>query len=158
MDLPTFSSIGPEVWGRSFWEFLDAVIATFPRENPSTEQRNAVYDMMQSLRHLLPCPVCRRHYNEFLQKHRLDNALYSRRSLVDFYFLLKKDVAMRTTHTFPFKSPDDLWLNITRRLKLVKTTPPSQLQNIQQKPIFRVPRRTNAVATTTTKKGCGCKK
>ena len=183
MDLPTFSSIGPEIWGRSFWEFLDAIIATYPRENPSAEQHAAVRDLLQSLRYVLPCPTCRKHYNDFVQTHPLDQALSSRRSLLEFYFTLKKDIAVRTGKGITFSSPDDLWLNITRRLRLVPNVPaqmtrvPStstrttavqstRLPMMQKtttppsgKPVFRVPARmNNAAAKAIVKKGCGCGK
>ena len=180
MDLPTFSSIGPEIWGRSFWEFLDAIIATYPRENPSAEQHAAVRDLLQSLRYVLPCPTCRKHYNDFIQTHSLDQALSSRRSLLDFYFTLKKDIAVRTGKGFVFSSPDDLWLNITRRLRLVPNVPAqmtrasptptratvqqSRLPMMQKpappgKTVFRVPARmNNAAAKAIVKKGCGCGK
>jgi hypothetical protein len=185
MDLPTFPSIGPEIWGRSFWEFLDAIVATFPKDNPSIEQRNAVRDLLQSLRYLLPCPTCRKHYNDFVNSHPLDHALVSRRSFVDFYFLLRKDVAGRTNGGFPYHSPDDLWRSITQRLKLTSGgIPPRAVPNsggvvrnsVQQRiplavaarsaqknqgrPPFRVPGRinNNATATATVKKGCGCGK
>lgn len=180
MDLPTFSSIGPEIWGRSFWEFLDAIIATYPRENPSAEQHAAVRDLLQSLRYVLPCPTCRKHYNDFIQTHPLDQALASRRSLLDFYFTLKRDIAVRTGKGFAFTSPDDLWLNITRRLRLVPNVPaqmaratptrtatqPTRLPMMQKpattpsgKPVFRVPARmNNAAAKAIVKKGCGCGK
>jgi len=182
MDLPTFSSIGPEIWGRSFWEFLDAIIATYPRENPSAEQHAAVRDLLQSLRYVLPCPTCRKHYNDFIQTHPLDQALVSRRSLLDFYFTLKKDIAVRTGKGFAFTSPDDLWWNITRRLKIVSNVPaqmarapsvptiatvqPNRLSIIKKpapslptKKVFRVPARmNNAAAKAIVKKGCGCGK
>lgn len=164
MDLPNFSSIGPEIWGRSFWEFLDAIVATFPKDSPSIEHRNAVYELMQSLRYLLPCPVCRKHYYDFIQRNSLDHALLTRKTFITFYFLLKKDVAGRTGKNFPFKTPDDLWQNMVRRLKLVKSTPvsPMTLQQTQptgKKP-FRVPTRiyNNNQNSSNVKKGCGCKK
>jgi len=157
MDLPTFSSIGPEIWGRSFWEFLDAIVATFPKDNPSAEHKKAVYDLMQGLRYLLPCPTCRKHYNEFIQKTPLDNVLVSRRAFVHFYFLLRKDVAMRTNKGFPIKTPDELWQNITRKLRLVKASP--KLQVAQKSAVkFRVPRSLNPRAVIPTTKGCGCGK
>ena len=164
MDLPTFSSIGPEIWGRPFWEFLDAIVATYPKDNPSPEQRKAVYDLLQSLRYLLPCPICRQHYNEFIQRHPLDTALVSRKSFVDFYFLLKKDVALRTNKGFQFGSPPDLWQFILRKLKLVRINPqnPRVPQPITKSPVnkpFRVPARlNNALLQTQAKKGCGCGK
>lgn len=157
MDLPTFPSIGPEVWGRSFWEFLDAIIATYPRENPSAEHRAAVHDLLRSLQHLLPCPTCRKHYQEFLHTYPLD--LSSRKSLVEFYFTLKRDIAVRTGKPFPFRSPDELWQNITRRLKLVPNRQAPTLKATGSgKPPFRVPGRVSQAATAVVKKGCGCGK
>lgn len=163
MDLPTFSSIGPEIWGRSFWEFLDAIVATFPKDSPSIEHRNAVYEMIQSLRYLLPCPVCRKHYCDFLQRNSIDHALLTRKTFIEFYFLLKKDVAGRTGKNFAFKNPDELWQNIVRRLKLAKTSSnlPTTLQTTQPstKRPFRVPTRIhNNNQNLSVKKGCGCKK
>lgn len=164
MDLPTFQSIGPEIWGRSFWEFLDAIVATYPRENPSAEQRAATHDLLMSLRYLLPCPTCRKHYQDFIDTHPLDAALSSRRSLMDFYFTLKKDISARTGKNLPFSSTDDLWQNMTRRLRLVRNVPTTQPNRLQKpatngKSVFRVPTRaTNAAAKAIVKKGCGCGK
>ena len=163
MDLPTFSSIEPDVWGRSFWEFLDAIVATFPKDSPSIDHRNAVYEMMQSLRYLLPCPECRKHYCNFIQRNPLDHALLSRKSLLEYYFLLKTDVASRTGKNLPVKTPDDMWQYMVRRLKLVKATAvsPQVLRASQPTPKkpFRVPTRIhNNQQNTVTKKGCGCKK
>ena len=166
MDLPTFPSIAPEVWGRSFWEFLDAIVAVYPREKPSAEHRAAAQNLFQSLQHLLPCPTCRRHYQEFVRTHPLD--LSSRRSLLDFYFNLKRDIAIRTGKPFPFGSSEDLWQNITRRLRLVRNMPtlaPMARTPFTQKaaaartgrPPFRVPVRANATVASV-KKGCGCGK
>jgi hypothetical protein len=165
MDLPTFSSIGPEIWGRSFWEFLDAIVATFPKENPSPEHKKAVYDLMHSLRYLLPCPTCRKHYAEFIQKHQLNNFLFSRKTFVHFYFLLRKDVALRTNKGFPIKTPDELFYNITRKLRLVKASPSissrlhaTQKSNIKSDLKFRVPRPLNPKILIPSSKGCGCGK
>lgn len=167
MDIPTFTSVSPELWGRPFWEFLDAIVATFPKENPSIDHRNAVYELMRSLCYLLPCPVCRKHYIDFLQNNNLDNALNSRKALLEFYFLLKKDVATRTNKNFTARKPEDLWTTITRRLKLTKpgpipqvvfkTTSTSKTTNVSNAKPFRVPTRSYANLQARVKpKGCGC--
>lgn len=160
MDLPTFSSIGPEIWGRSYWEFLDAIVATYPKDNCPQDHRNATRQMMQSLVYLLPCPVCRKHYADFLNRHSLDAALNSRRSFVEFYFLLKKDVSGRTKGGFAFRNADELWTNIIRRLKLAKPTAGQLLmpKSTAPKQPFRVPTRVGNVSTGVVKKGCGCGK
>lgn len=160
MDLPTCTSLAPELWGRSYWEFLDAIVATFPKDNPSVEHRNAVYEMMRSLRILLPCPVCRKHYADFLQKNDLDRALFSRKSLVEFYFLLKKDVATRTNKNFLFRKPDEMWSSLARRLRLTKMAPMPQTVSTPTAPgkgrSFRIP--TRKVLAPPKPKGCGCNK
>lgn len=156
MDHPTFSSIDPEVWGRSFWEFLDSIVATFPKDNPSVEHRNAVYDLLQSLRVLLPCPTCRKHYCDFLQRHQpLEHVLVSRRSLVEFYYSLKKDVSDRTHKNMPVRNPEDMWQTMTRRMKLM--TRPGLPNNAAKTP-FRVPARVNNAPIKLPKKGCNCGK
>lgn len=157
MDLPTFTSITPDMWGRSFWEFLDSIVATFPRDNPSVEHRNAVYDLMHSLRFLLPCPDCRKHYVEFLSKNKLDNALISRKTFVEFYFLLKKDIANRTRKNFLTKNPGELFISITHRLKLTKPGQTVLAQPQNNKP-FRVPRVRTVRSASVKPKGCGCGK
>lgn len=159
MDHPTFSSVAPEIWGRSFWEFLDTIVATFPKDHPTPEHRIAVYDLMLSLRSLLPCPNCRRHYVEFINRNNLDNALISRKTFVEFYFLLKRDIAMRTHKNFLFKNPDELFINITRRLKLTKPGPINTTANAQaNKNSFRVPTRVRVNAPSAKLKGCACGK
>lgn len=158
MDLPTFSTIGPEIWGRSFWEFLDTIVVTFPRENPSPEHRQAVYEMMNSLQLLLPCPVCRNHYTLYLQQHPLQNALVSRQSFLNFYFHLKREIASRSNKPFVFKSPDELWIFMLRRLKLTNRIN-QPLSKPVSRPIFRVPRaKVDTTSSSVTKKGCGCSK
>lgn len=156
MDAPTIPFIEPEVWGRSFWEFLDAIVATYPRDDPSPEHRNATYDLLTGLATLLPCPTCRGHYAEFIRRHPVDHALVSRRELLQFYFLLKRDVAGRTRKAAP-RSPDDLWSSILRRMR-VASTRSSGTPVARQQP-FRVPARVANVGTTTganVKKGCNC--
>lgn len=158
MDLPTFSSVDPKLWGRPFWEFLDCIVATFPKDNPSIEHRNAVYDVLQSLRILLPCPTCRKHYCDFLQRHQpLEQVLLSRRSFIEFYYNLKKDVSERVKKNMIVKNPDDMWKTITRRLRLVKP-PAHPAANHDTKTLFRTPRVNNVMISKMPKSGCNCGK
>lgn len=158
MDAPTVPFIEPEVWGRSFWEFLDAIVATYPRDDPPPEHRNATYDLLTGLATLLPCPTCRKHYAEFIQKHPVDQALLSRGDLVRFYFLLRRDVAARTRKNTLFHSPEQLWTAIVRRMKVVaaSSAKPAALAAKQR---FRVPSRVANVGSSNggePRKGCNC--
>lgn len=151
--MDTVPFIEPEVWGRSFWEFLDAIIATYPKDDPPPEHRNATYDLLKGLATLLPCPTCRKHYAEFIQRHPIDQALVSRGELVRFYFLLRQDVAGRTRKSMPARSPEELWAFIVRRLRVVPAPAVRTSATLKQR--FRVPSRVANVSSEP-RKGCNC--
>ena len=55
-------------WGPKLWEFLHACSFAFPDE-PSPEQSQAFEKLLEALKVLLPCPMCREHYNDFLSNN-----------------------------------------------------------------------------------------
>lgn len=54
-------------WGPRLWNFLHACSFAFP-SNPSPEQVEAFETLLKTLQTLLPCPHCRLHFNEYLEK------------------------------------------------------------------------------------------
>lgn len=50
-------------WSKTFWDFLYTIVATYP-PNPSPEVRKDTLNLLISLRSVLPCPKCRRHFKE----------------------------------------------------------------------------------------------
>ena len=55
-------------WGPKLWQFLHACSFAFP-EDPTPDQTEAFRKLLEALRVLLPCPMCRDHYNAFLEEN-----------------------------------------------------------------------------------------
>ena len=60
----------PSVWGPQFWFILHIISFEYP-ENPTEIDKNIYYSFYSSLRDILPCEMCKKHYREFLHKHPL---------------------------------------------------------------------------------------
>jgi hypothetical protein len=59
--------LSPSVWGPFFWHTMHIVALSYPAE-PSYAHKRAAKDFFESLGHLVPCPKCREHYQQHLQK------------------------------------------------------------------------------------------
>ena len=60
----------PAVWGPLFWHTIHIVAIGYPTE-PTYSQKKAAKEFYESLAFLIPCPVCREHYETHLQKNPL---------------------------------------------------------------------------------------
>jgi hypothetical protein len=82
-----------EFFGPSAWKFLHAVSFTFP-ENPTQEEQRAYEEFFSRVGDVLPCPTCRGHYKEYLDKNPI--RLESRAALAKYVYELHSDVNRRT--------------------------------------------------------------
>lgn len=57
----------PSVWGPFFWHTIHIVALGYPT-SPTYSQKRAAKEFYESLRFLIPCPVCREHYTKHLEK------------------------------------------------------------------------------------------
>ena len=57
----------PTVWGPSAWIFLHSITLDYP-EHPSEEDKSQTKQFFESIGNVLPCPVCREHYNKNIQE------------------------------------------------------------------------------------------
>ena len=57
----------PKTWGPSLWKFLHSMSVNYP-ENPSNQIQASARQYFYSLRHLLPCSVCQKHYNQYISR------------------------------------------------------------------------------------------
>jgi len=55
-----------ESLGAATWSFLHSLAAVYP-EDPSADQRHYALSLFISLSHLYPCPICKEHFQQFLQ-------------------------------------------------------------------------------------------
>ena len=61
------SQISADVWGPQAWGFLHAVSFRYAEHDATQEERLAVYNLLTSLKKLLPCPRCRIHFTAYIE-------------------------------------------------------------------------------------------
>lgn len=66
--IPVFPPIGmsPSIWGPYFWNAMHIATLGYP-DIPNDADKSAAGSFFESLARLIPCPICRSHYSEFLK-------------------------------------------------------------------------------------------
>jgi hypothetical protein len=82
----------PDSWGPFFWHTIHIVALGYPAQEPSYGYKKAAKDFYESLKFLIPCPVCRDHYNTHLEKYPLTPHLDRRQDLFRWTILLHNEV------------------------------------------------------------------
>ena len=57
----------PKIWGPSGWLFLHTITFNYPT-NPTEEDKKNYKLFFESLKNVIPCPICSEHYKENLKK------------------------------------------------------------------------------------------
>jgi len=81
----------PEIWGPSGWTFLHTITLNYP-DNPTEEEKMNHKDFFNNIKNVIPCPKCREHYKENLQKYPLDDVLESKEKLVKWLIDIHNEV------------------------------------------------------------------
>lgn len=55
--------MNPKIWGSHAWIFIHSIAYSYP-ENPSKDEKNAIYHFLWSLQHILPCKTCSELYKK----------------------------------------------------------------------------------------------
>ena len=63
--------MAPAAWGRNAWRFLHSCSFAYP-DNPTSTDKEAARLVFSNLGNILPCPICRGHYNEHLKTKPVD--------------------------------------------------------------------------------------
>lgn len=84
----------PRYWGAKFWFVLHTSAEFYP-EYPSPDDMSSAKNLIMSYRNLMPCPSCRTHFAQLLQKHPVDNNLNGRESLMRYVNFLHNEVNRR---------------------------------------------------------------
>lgn len=76
----------PKAWGTAAWKFLHACSFSYP-DVPSEAQKNAARRVFESIGEILPCPICKGHYNDHLKSNppRVSSKQELSRWLVDIH-------------------------------------------------------------------------
>ena len=83
--------VPPAVWGPLFWHTIHIVALGYPA-NPTYGHKKAAKEFYESLAFLIPCPVCREHYEKHLQKNPLTPHLDRRDDLFRWTVNLHNEV------------------------------------------------------------------
>ena len=81
----------PTVWGPLFWHTIHIVALGYPKA-PTYAQKRAAKEFYESLGILIPCPVCREHYQTHLQKIPITPHLDRREDLFKWTVQLHNEV------------------------------------------------------------------
>lgn len=73
-------SIPPAVWGPFFWHTMHLAALGYSAR-PTNAEKKAAKDFYESLVHMIPCPICKTHYADFLLKYPLTPSLDNRTDL-----------------------------------------------------------------------------
>ena len=78
-------------WGKHGWIFLHYVTFNYPI-NPTQQDIDNYYDFFYSLKFVLPCEICKKHYSNNLLKHNLIGALKTRNTLIRWLIDIHNDI------------------------------------------------------------------
>jgi hypothetical protein len=81
----------PETWGPFFWHTIHIVALGYP-SNPTLAHKKAAKEFFESLKLLIPCPICRDHYVAHVEKFPITPHLDRRSDLFRWTVLLHNEV------------------------------------------------------------------
>jgi hypothetical protein len=71
----------PEIWGSHFWYILHIISFEYPL-NPTEYDKRIYHDFYTSLKDVIPCEMCRKHYRTHIHKYPLTPHLDNRDTLI----------------------------------------------------------------------------
>ena len=72
--------IPPEVWGPFFWHTIHIAALGYPQE-PTYSDKKAIKEFFESLKSIIPCPICRSHYVSHMSKMPISASIDTRADL-----------------------------------------------------------------------------
>lgn len=81
----------PEAWGPFFWHTIHITALGYP-SNPTHAHKKAAKEFFDSLKLLIPCPICRDHYVAHVEKFPITPHLDKRSDLFRWTVLLHNEV------------------------------------------------------------------
>lgn len=83
--------IPPSMWGPFFWNTMH-IIALGYSSTPTYGDKKAAKEFFESLLFLIPCPICKKHYTDFLQEMPITPFLDNRSNLFKWTVMLHNKV------------------------------------------------------------------
>lgn len=82
---PASIRMPPQIWGPIFWSTLHIASLAYS-DKPTERQRQNMKNFYESMVDVLPCPICRHHYEENLKAFPIDKSLDDRKLLIQWVF------------------------------------------------------------------------
>lgn len=93
----------PEIWGPSFWNVISAVALSYP-DNPDLKDQQNVTVFLTSLKDVLPCEKCQKHFKDNLKKFPLSQALTSKTNFINWVVDVRNSInTMNGKKTLSYK-------------------------------------------------------
>ena len=91
------------IWGPHMWFVLHTITFNYPIE-PKKEDIKYHSDFLYSLKYVLPCSVCRRHYKRHIRENPPKNALKNRDNfikwMIDLHNEVNGETGKKNTYTY----------------------------------------------------------
>ena len=91
MDAPEPIHMPPQVWGPIFWATLHIASLGYA-DKPSERQKKNIIAFYESMVDVLPCPICRNHYEQNLEEMPVKDAVNNRVDLINWVFSMHNRV------------------------------------------------------------------
>lgn len=85
--------MNPKIWGPYMWFVLHLITFNYPK-NPTNYHKQAYRDFFNSLKDVIPCESCRKHYAKNIQNYPITPNLDSKRKLVEWLIQIHNQVNM----------------------------------------------------------------
>lgn len=83
----------PEIWGSHLWFILHLISFEYP-VNPTEFDKRVYHDFYTSLKDVIPCEMCKKHYRDHITKYPLTPHLDNRDTLVKWVIQVHNFVNM----------------------------------------------------------------
>jgi len=130
----------PQICGPIFWATLHIVSLSYS-DTPTDRQKQNAKNFYESMMDVLPCPMCRNHYEENLKILPLDKAILNRHNLIEWVFNMHNLINLQLgKREYTFEEFIDSMHNLEMAKKSV---PPSFHETNQQNKADKKPSATD---------------
>lgn len=91
MNIPEPIHMPPQIWGPIFWSTLHIASLGYS-DKPTERQKKNMIAFYESMVDVLPCPICRKHYEQNLEEMPVKDAADSRMELIYWVFKMHNKV------------------------------------------------------------------
>ena len=73
----------PKIWGPFMWFVLHIITFNYP-ENPTPFHKESYRDFFNTLKNIIPCEQCRKHYAKHIQEYPISPHLDTKKQLIEW--------------------------------------------------------------------------